>query len=177
MQLKDQLHMRGDLCITIRDVQGKTLRRIEIRNKIMFQAADVIVSLLAQRAADYPGGRPAQLQNDQMWSMRMGTGGTAPTRADLDLVNPLFGFVMDDAHKVTGVPGELQFLATMGLADGNGNTFQEAGLFTKGAGAGALDAAGATVVSPRMFARQIHPGIPKTNVISLSYDWRIAFTA
>lgn len=151
-------------------------RRIQIRNKIMFQAADVILSLLAQRASDY-APNPGQASNDQIYTMRMGTGSTAPTRSDLNLGNPLFGFVMDDFHKVTGLPGELQFLATMDTTQGNGNTFSEAGLFTKGAGAGALDAPGTTVLVPRMFARQIHPAIPKTNVITLSYDWRIAITA
>ncbi len=183
MQLRDGIHLRGDLRIVVADAAGKVLRKIEIRNKIMFAAADVIVSLLAQRVSDFPDGVPnglpprTEMLNYGIYTMRMGTGNTAPSRSDLDLVNPIFGFVMDDAHKVTGVPGELQFLASLGLGDGNGNTFQEAGLFTKGAGVGPLDAPGATVLVPRLFARQIHPPIPKTNAITLAFDWRLAITA
>ena len=176
--LDDRIGIRGDLRIAVIDAKtGQVLRRIDIRNKIMFQAADLLVSLLAQRAVDYPGGLPGQIPNDQIYTIRMGTGSTAPLRTDTNLVNPVFGFHLDDAHKVTAMPGELQFLATMGTSDGNGNSYQEAGLFTKGATSGVLDLPGSTVLTPRMFARQVHPAIPKTNAISLQYSWTIAFTA
>jgi hypothetical protein len=174
----DGISMMGHIEIRVLDSQTrKLIRRVEIRNKITFLAADVLVSLIAQRAADYPAGRPAQIPNDQIYTMRMGTSNTPASRADTNLGNPIIGKVIGDAGKITTIPGEIAFTATLELADGNGNTFQEAGLFTKGAGTGTLDAPGSTVTVPRLFARQVYPGIPKTNAITLEYTWRIAFTA
>lgn len=181
VKLREGIHVRGDLVINVFRGDPKPgddpWRTVEIRNKIMFLAADVLVALLAQRSADYPGGA-GQKANDQLYTMRMGTSNTAPSRADTNLGNPVVGVVLaDPAGKVTSLPGELQLLATLATTDANGFTLQEAGLFTKGAGAGVLDAPGNTVLVPRLFARQIHPGIPKTNAISLQYSWTIAFTA
>src|SRR5262249_22303337 len=121
------IKMSGHLRVTIREGNhGKVLRRIEIRNKITFLAADLLVELLAQRATD-----PAPVQ-DSMFSMRMGSSNTAASRSDTNLGAFVIGVQLLDVNKVTGVPGELQFLATLGTGDANGNTLQEAGLFTRG---------------------------------------------
>lgn len=172
--LADGIKMRGDLTVTVRD--GRTrrvLKRIEIRNKITFLAADLLVELLAQRATD-----PAPLQ-DSMFSMRMGSSNTPASRADTNLGAFVIGVQLNDVNKVTGVPGELQFLATLATTDANGNTLQEAGLFTRGSAGSPTpsDAPGTAPGNPRMFARQIHPPVVKTVAISVEYDWRIAFTA
>jgi hypothetical protein len=170
----DGIPMRGDLSITVRDAKsGKVRKKIEIRNKITFLAADVLVELLAQRATD-----PATTANT-IFSMRMGTSSTAASRADTNLGAFVIGKALADVDKVTGVPGELQFSATLEAADGNGSTFQEAGLFTAGS-AGvptASDTPGTSPGDPRMFARQTHPAIIKSIAITVEYSWRIAFTA
>ncbi len=86
---------------------------------------------------------------------------------------------MLDVNKVTGVPGELQFIATLGAADANGATLQEAGLFTRGSAPVPTpsDPPGTGPGDVRLFARQIHPQVPKTSAISVEYDWRIGFSA
>jgi len=173
-QLKDGIAMRGDLCVIVRDAATlKQIRKIEIRNKITFLAADVLVEMLAQRGTD-----PLTSYN-KMFSMRMGTSNTAASRSDTNLGAFIIGKELFDVNKVTGVPGELEFTAQLAAGDGNGNTFQEAGLFTRG---DALVATPSDVTSTlpgkvRMFARQIHPAIPKTIAIVLDYAWRISFTA
>ncbi len=170
----DGIPMRGDLTITVKDaVTGEQKRRIEIRNKITFLAADVLVELLAQRTTD-----PAPATG-RVYSMRMGTSNTPASRADTNLGAFAVGKALGDVNKVTGVPGELEFIVTLESADGNGNTLQEAGLFTAGSAGSPSpsDAPGTTPGSPRMVARQIHPPIPKTVAISIEYSWRIAFTA
>lgn len=172
-----RIRMYGILTVVVKDSNGSIIRTFTDNNKIMFNAADVIVALLAQRASDFPGGRPAQIPNNQIYSMRMGTSNTAPSRNNTNLGNPIIGKVMGDNNKITVLPGEVSFSTTLELGDGNGNTFQEAGLFTKGSGTGALDAPGILVTTPRLFARQVHPAIPKTNAISIEYTWKIAFTA
>lgn len=171
--LRDGIAMRGDLTIVVTDVvTGEQKRRIEIRNKITFLAADVLVELLAQRGADPV---PA---DGQIYSLRVGTGGTAASRADTNLGAVVDGVIIGDVGKVTGVPGELEFSITLpSVSAANGFTLQEAGLFTKGGAAGALDAPGVNPGDPRLFARQIHPPIPKSAAISIAYTWRIAFTA
>ncbi len=172
--LHSTIPMKGHLRVTVRDaVTGKRLRRIEIRNKITFLAADVLVELVAQRVAD-----PAP-SADRIFSMRMGTGNSPASRADTNLGAPVIGKQLDDVNKITGVPGELEFTATLEQGDANGSTLQEAGLFTAG-DAGSpdpMDTPNTTPGSPRLFARQIHPPIPKSGAISVDYSWRIAFTA
>jgi hypothetical protein len=171
-QLFDGIPMKGILRITVRDAKTKKrLRRIEIRNKITFLAADVLINLLAQRTADLDPIRSS------MYSMRMGTSNTPASRADQNLGAFEIGKALADVNKVTGVPGELEFTATLESGDANGVTLQEAGLFTRGSAASTDDAPGTGTGETRMFSRQIHPAIPKTSALVLEYSWRIAFTA
>lgn len=171
---RDGIPMRGDLTVVVRDVKtGEVKKRIEIRNKITFLAADVLLELIAQRATD-----PAPATNS-IFSMRMGTSNTVASRADTNLGAFVIGKELTDVDKVTGIPGELQFSATLEAADANGSTLQEAGLFTMGDAVTPLpnDTPGTSPGDPRMFARQIHPAVIKSLAISVEYSWRIAFTA
>jgi hypothetical protein len=173
-QLSDGIPMKGVLRITIRDAKTrKRIRRIEIRNKITFLAADVLVELLAQRTAD---GDPSYMS---MFSMRMGLSNTPATRADQNLGTFEIGKELTDSDKITGVPGELEFTATLESGDANGVTLQEAGLFTRGSAVTPTpeDVPGTGTGDVRMFSHQIHPGIPKNSALVLEYSWRIAFTA
>lgn len=173
-RVHDGIAMRGDLSVTVLDAKTRSLlRRFEIRNKITFLAADVLVELLAQRATD-----PAPDAN-LMFSMRMGTANTPASRSDINLGAMVIGVELADINKVTGIPGELQFLAALESGDANGSTLQEAGLFTRGDAVSPTpeDAPGTAPGSPRMFARQIHSPIVKTSAVVLEYSWRIAFTA
>jgi hypothetical protein len=172
--IQERIAMRGDLTIVVRDGKTKaSLQRIEIRNKITFLAAGVVVDLLAQRASDAAPGA------NQIYSMRMGTSNTAASRSDTNLGAMVVGKAFSDANKVSGALGELNFVATLETTDGNGVTLREAGLFTKGSATSPTetDPPGEDPTGPRMFARQTHPDIPKTSAISLEYNWRIAFTA
>lgn len=167
-----QIPMIGVLCVTTRDARTRgVIRTHTIRNKITFLAADVLVELLAQRTTDPVPAR--QL----IHSMRMGTSNTPAARSDTNLGAFVVGVALGDVNKVTGVPGELQLVATLESGDGNGNTFREAGLFTAGASPSTSDAPGTTSGTTRMLARQVYPDIPKTVSIVIDYSWTIAFTA
>lgn len=171
---QDTIKMRGDLTIIVREAAtGLVVKRIEIRNKITFLAADVIVELLAQRVTD------PEASANAIYSMRMGTSNTAAARSDTDLGVYLIAKELADVNKVTGVPGELTLSATLETTDANGETLREAGIFTKG---DALvptpsDAAGTVPGAPRMLCRQTHPEINKSVSLSVEYSWRLAFTA
>lgn len=167
-----QIPMIGVLQVTTRDARTRAVIRTHvIRNKITFLTADVLVELLAQRTTDPVPAR--QL----IHSMRMGTSNTPAARSDTNLGAFVIGVALGDVNKITGVPGELQLVATLESGDGNGNTYREAGLFTAGASPSTSDAPGTTPGSTRMLARQIHPDIPKTLSVIIDYQWAISFTA
>ncbi len=162
----------GTLDIKVRSAKTRRVKRqITIKNKIMFLAADVLVELIAQRTTDPVPGR--QL----IYSMRMGTSNTAAARTDTNLGAFVIGKALADVNKITGAPGELQFVTTLESGDANGNTLREAGLFTAGASPATNDAPGTAPGATRMFARQVYPDIPKTISIVVDYSWTIAFTA
>lgn len=164
--------MMGTICATVRSAKtGKVLKRIKIRNKITFLAADVLVELIAQRASDPDPTR------DLVYSMRMGSSNTAASRADTNLGAFTIGKVIGDVGKVTGGPGEITFIATLESADANGTTLREAGLFTAGPTPSTSDAPGVGPGDTRMIARQVYPDIPKTLGVVVDYSWTIAFTA
>jgi hypothetical protein len=164
--------MMGTISMVIRDATTRRVKkRITIRNKITYLAADVLVELIAQRATDPVPGK------DLIYSMRMGSSNTAAARSDTNLGAFVIGKVIGDVGKVTGAPGEIKFIATLEAADANGFTLREAGLFTAGATPGTSNAPGTAPGVTRMFARQVYPDIPKTIAIVVDYTWTIAFTA
>jgi hypothetical protein len=168
--------MMGTVCITIRDATTRAVKkRFEIRNKITFKAADLLVELIAQRVA---GDQPP-LRNS-IFSMRIGSSNTAATRSDYNLGAFTIGKEIGDVGKVTGAPGEIKFFVTLDAGDANGTTLREAGLFTRGDEA--VPTPSDPVINndnttPRMFAHQVYPDVPKTAAIVVDYTWTIAFTA
>lgn len=164
--------MMGTVAITVRDAKTRKVKqRIKIRNKITFLAADVLVELIAQRTTDPVPGRGL------IYSMRMGTSNTAAARSDTNLGAFVIGKALGDVGKVTGAPGEIQFIATLDSGDANGFTLREAGLFTAGLAPSTSDAPGTGPGDTRLFARQVYPDIPKTAAVVVDYSWTIAFTA
>lgn len=164
--------MKGTLRVRVRDaVTGEVKRNIEIRNKITYLAADILVELFAQRASD-----PAPAR-DLVYSMRMGSSNTAAQRSDTNLGAFVIGKQLVDVDKVNGAPGEITFISTLASGDANGSTLREAGLFTAGATPSVSDTPGTAPGVTRMIARQVYPDIPKTIAIVVDYSWTIAFTA
>jgi hypothetical protein len=109
----------------------------------------------------------------------MGSSNVPASRADTDLGAFVIGKQLLDVNKVTGIQGELQFLASLDANEANGSTLREAGLFTRGSATNPTpsDPPGTAPGQVRLFARQIHPDVPKTAAITVLYDWRIGFTA
>lgn len=163
-----RMRMIGTLTIRVRDVRtGRVIRVWKKRNTITYDAGDIVRDLLAQRATDYA---PAELK---LGSMRFGTNATTPTRGDTNLLNEIASVrrELTDLHKLNGGVGEISLHATMEGSAGNGYTYREAGLFTKGVTWNA-DVGG----SLQMFTRQMHPSIEKTSAVALEYDWKLQFT-
>jgi hypothetical protein len=159
----------GTLTIHVRDAKtGRILRTLRKRNTITYDAGDVVRGLLAQRTTDPAPGEY------KFGSMRFGADNTTPTRADTDLIAEVVSVrkQLTDGQKVDGVSGEITVDATLQSGDGNGNTFQEAGVFTQGSGTYDANVGGAL----KMFARQVHGAIAKTAGIVFDYSWTFQFT-
>jgi hypothetical protein len=172
MNVGDGIPMKGTLCITVRDAVTREIkRRQEIRNKITFLAADVLVELIAQRATDPTPDK------GRLYSMRMGTSNTPASRSDINLGAFVVGVQLIDVNKVTTSPGEIQLIAELDSTLGNGNTLREAGLFTAGASPSTSDTPGTTPGTTRMIARQVYADVVKTALVTVDYSWVLSFTA
>lgn len=170
----NKLNLRGDLRIITRDATTCEILSVwEKKNVITFGATESLVKLLAPNAVF---GASVQEQS-QIKSMRFGTSNLAPQRADTGLAAE--GFVagsyvrveLTDANRLVGAAGTVEFVAVLDPSTGNGLTYREAGLFTRG------DADDPQVTTTAiLFARQVFPDQPKTAAIQLEFRWRITFT-
>lgn len=193
--------LRGDLRIVVRRADsGEVHWRYEIRNTITYVALRGLVGLISQKTFILPGD-PNDPANFKVSYLRLGgylTAGPvvpaiAPTRADINLQGaapsaaaPL-SLILGDANKTltTSNPFEMKITATLGATDLNGWDLTEAGMFVRGGTLPTIPAAPASPpvepsvpgYYPEMFARQIHPVIPKSAAFVIDYDWRIAFTS
>lgn len=179
--------MRGDLRIVVRRVKDGLIHwRYEIRNTITYVALKSLVNLISQKSTTNP-------VDFKVAYLRVGTGTTAPVRADINLEIPApnavtpFTILLGDAEKYLTVsnPFEMKIIATLGAGDLNGFSLTEAGLFIRGGIIATIPAppvspavyAPAPTFYPELFARQIHPVILKSGAFVVDYDWRIAFTS
>jgi len=168
------LPMRGDLRILRRDARTQDILSVwEKKNVITYLGTEALVKLMAPNAAF---GVNAQQEN-QLFSMRFGTNSTSPQRTDTGLAAE--GFVSGsyvriqfaDANRIVGVSGTVEFTATMTTGYGNGLTYREAGLFTRGT----LNDPQLTA-SSIMFSRQVYPDQVKTAAVELEFRWRLTLT-
>jgi len=166
-----QIPLRGDLRIITRNATDHSIIRVwEKKNVITFAGTEAIIKLLAPNDVL---GATVQLEN-QLRSMRFGTSNVVPQRTDTALgaeavVSALPVRVMfQDADRIIGASGTVEFNAILASGDGNGVTYREAGLFTRGTDADPLITTGAA-----MFSRQVFADQPKTGAVELEFRWRI----
>jgi hypothetical protein len=155
---KEDAPLHGRVTMYVRDARtGELLLRLRHHNTIVYTGLNAILQLLAQNVLS---GAPA---THQISTLRVGTGTVAPTRADLGLGTEVFSMALADVNRVESfATGELIITQTLLGPDANGNTLTEAGLF---------------LADGSMFSRQIHAAITKGPAITVTYEWRLAFTA
>jgi hypothetical protein len=167
------LPVRGDLRIIRRCAE--TLRILDVfekKNVITFLGVEALVKLMAPNAAF--GGNVQE--ESQFKSMRFGTDSLTPQRTDLDLANEAVSgtpvrIEFADSNRIVGASGTVEYTAQLASGDGNGVTYREAGLFTRG-----TDDDPQTTTGEIMFSRQVFPDQVKTAAIVLDFRWRITFT-
>lgn len=172
----NKLNLRGDLRIIRREASnGQILSVWEKKNVITFGATEGLVKLLAPNAAY---GATVQ-EETQIKSMRFGTSNLAPQRTDTALaseaIDPSTSLPVRvellDANRLVGAAGTVEFVAVLDPLTGNGVTYREAGLFTRGDN---NDPQLTTFTT--LFARQVYPDQVKTSAVQLEFRWRITFT-
>jgi hypothetical protein len=169
-----KIPLRGDLRIIRRDAATLDILSVwEKKNVITFAGVESLVKLQAPNAAF---GVNVQLEN-QIKSIRFGLSSVAPQRTDTNLIseaivssNPV-RIALVDASRTVGAAGTVEYTATMTSGVGNGVTYREAGLFTRGTTDDPLTTSGAT-----MFSRQVFSDQPKNSGVVLEFRWRITYT-
>lgn len=173
-KLNTDIPLEGFLTIVRRDATtGAILDVWAKKNVITFSGTEALVKLMAPNAVFGPDVQ----EENQIKSMRFGTSNATPQRTDLDLAseavvssNPVRVELLD-ANRVIGAAGTVEFQATLGSGDGNGVTYREAGLFSRGTDDDPL-----LTTSEIMFSRQVFPDQPKSAAVVLDFRWRITFT-
>ena len=172
----NKLPLRGDLKIITRDSQSHGILKIwQQKNVITYVGVESLVGLMAPNVAL---GGSYQLEH-QIKSMRFGIDNTTPQPTDTDLASEAVvgpdpvRIELTDSERLIGAPGTVEFVATLGAGDGNGVTYREAGLFTRGDDDDPLLVTPGTEV---MFSRQVYPDQIKTGAVVLEFRWRITFT-
>lgn len=172
-KISQKIPFRGDLAIIKRDASTHEILDVwENKNVITFAAAEALVKLMAPNSSL---GSTVQEEN-QIKSMRFGTSNLTPQRTDVSLGNEAVvgdpvRVQLEDANRVIGASGTVEFTAVLDSGTGNGVTYREAGLFTRG-----TDDDPQTTSGEIIFSRQIFPDQPKTSAVELEFRWRITFT-
>lgn len=174
MDFTSVINIEGHLTIIKRNALTHNIIDVwDKKNVITFGAAESIVKLLAPNAMF---GATVQ-QETAIKSMRFGTSNVTPQRTDTNLNaeaivsgSPI-RVELVDANRVVGAAGTVLFVCTLDTLTGNGVTYREAGLFTRGNNDDPLLTVGST-----LFAHQTFPDQVKTGAIELEFRWRITFT-
>jgi hypothetical protein len=134
-----------------------------IRNIITYDGINGVLQLWKQDGivpSDY-----------QIASLQVGTNATPPTRGDVGLGAPVPVIeggtkVLAPANRTLSLPtGELVISAQLLVGDALGPPLR------------VLTEAGLLYGNGTLLARQVHPAIPKTALITVTYSWRLSVTA
>lgn len=164
MQLTENLRLRGHVRVRILDAKdGFELYREEKRNLVCIGARQAVTRLISQVTT------PDDYEETKMWSIYAGTGNTPPDVNDTGLDVVAFKKACDQPFSVTLGTGEVECQMTIESGEGNGNTYREAGLFSRGDND---DPNAGGITGVLMYARQLHGQIEKTSSISIEYTWQ-----
>jgi hypothetical protein len=180
--LKDGINLYGIMTVSVYDVKrGKKERvlRLTKKNQITDKGREVVLELLAQTTSipvpPGPFGTDTQQhpEYNNLWSLSIGTSGVPPTLGDTGLGAVVWTdkFIIPAERQVNLGGFEINISKEVPAGQATGSTIREAGLFTRGD-----DDDPAIAVYRRMYARQIHPGVLKSDLMSVVYDWRLGVT-
>jgi hypothetical protein len=186
--------LRGEVLLRVLDKNGTCLHRYEDKNAITYMAPLVIKDLLVQATSPQMGvgssndhplfegwgitqnvASDFSPTNNALRYLQIGTGGATPAvRQQQALVTPVASVVVPTILYPTA--SSIRCVAQVDANTGNvAAPINEVGLLTKGSAAYSAT----PDISPagsKLFARQVHPAVTKTEQVVLEYSWTIYFT-
>jgi len=164
MQFVDNVKLKGHVCVRVLDaVSGAELYREEKSNLVCIGARQAITRLISQATT------PDDYEETKIWAIYAGTGSTSPDVNDTTLDVVAFKKACDQPFSVNLSTGEIECQMTIESGEGNGYTYQEIGLFSRGNND---DPTAVGITGVLMYARQLHGQLEKTSSISIEYTWR-----
>lgn len=150
--------------------EKKCIRRIVKNNQITNQGRKAVLELM--RPVTYG----IQQDERQIWSFSAGTNPIPPqiTDDDTTMIQVWQSAFSPAECVVIDVPPNTYYLhisKAMYEADAVGDILTEAGIFTRGD-----DDDPSVAVGKMLYARQIHPAVEKTAVMTIEYDWKLGIT-
>ena len=193
--------MRGEIVLRVLDRGGVCQQRHEFRNTITYIAPMVLMDLLAQNTLDvgpvqsFGASHPADAargfgaatnlvsdpNRNAIRYMRLGKDNTAAARAQTGVIDQIDPAGDDGTEILQSISfpsnAAIRFVALFGAAKANISPLeiQEVSLWTRGSSL-VEDLSTGGFADSRMFARQIHGAIAKTDQMQLEYTWTIYFS-
>lgn len=170
MQLTDLVLLKGHMRVRVLDAEtGEELYLEEKPNLVCVGAKKAVTRLISQASVQGAPPTDDDFLNTKIWAIYAGTGNTPPTVGDTELDVVGFKKECDQPFSVDLTNGEVECQMTIESGEGNGNTYREAGLFSRGS---EVDPNEPGITDVLMYARQLHGQIEKTSSISIEYTWR-----
>lgn len=164
MQLTDSIRLKGYIRVRVLDAKtGEEMHREEKSNLVCIGARQAVTRLISQQTT------PDDYEHAKLWAIYAGTGSTPPDVNDTELDVVAFKKECDQPFSVNLSTGEVEVQMTIESGEGNGYTYQEIGLFSRG---DADDPNTVGISDVLLYARQLHGQIEKTSSISIEYTWR-----
>ena len=163
----------------VRDGQKKFFRRICKKNQIVNEGRQTLLELMAPPLPGAPVPPYPEYQYErQLWSLSAGTNATPPTiNNDVNTMVEAWQHAFSDPEctVVAVAPNDfyVHVNVTMPGIGGAaaGTLLTEAGIFTRGD-----DDVPGSALGRRLYARQTHPIIEKTDTMVIEYDWRLGIS-
>ena len=186
--------LRGEVLLRVLDKNGTCLHRYEDKNAITYMAPLVIKDLLVQATSpnmsvaasnDHPSfegwGINQNVQSDfeptnnAIRYLQIGTGGGTPAvRQQQTLITPVASVIIPTILYPTA--SSIRCIAQVDVNTANvAEPINEVGLLTKGTAA-FDDEPPVSPAGSKLFARQVHPPVTKTEQVVLEYSWTVYFT-
>ncbi len=184
MDFSDSMGLFGIFEMRVYDISGgkkKRIRRFQKKNQIVNEGRQNVLELMAPPIpvlATPPEPYPAYQYERQIWSISAGTNSTPPTiNNDVSTVVPAWEHALSNTERfvVAVAPNDfyIHVSVTMPGIGGapSGTNLVEAGIFTRGD-----DDVPGLAAGRRLYARQTHPLIEKTDTMAIEYDWRLGIS-
>ena len=155
IRIKEQIVLVPNVSIELYEPSSGKIWEIHARNLIVTDGIEIIRDLIGGT-----GHRPSHIG--------LGTGTTAVTAADTSIETEQF---RDEITRRDELAAANEFQLFLGLNDGNGFTYTEAGLLETGIQNGdSGDPA-------KLMARSVFTGVVKNNTVELTLTWTINISA